>query len=75
MKKGDFSHGSLKREDNIDLVTLLVDWRTVRGGKVTTVKNQGMCGGSWAFATTALYESVLMIDGMGELDLSEEYIL
>jgi C1A family cysteine protease len=52
-----------------------VDWRTVEGGKVTPVKDEGSCYANWAFAATALYESFLMIGGMAEPDLSEEYIL
>jgi C1A family cysteine protease len=63
-KKVPFSNDPLKQEDNINLLPLSVDWRTARGGKVTPVKNQGQCADSWAFATTALYESFLMIGGM-----------
>lgn len=44
---------------------LSVDWRTQgTGGKVTSIKNQGTCGCCWAFTTTALYESFLMIGGL-----------
>lgn len=44
-------------------------------GKVTSVKNQKKCGACWAFATTAMYESQLLIKAIGEYDLSEQYVL
>ena len=44
-------------------------------GKVTDVKNQGTCGASWAFAATALYESLLAIYDNKLYDLSEQYVL
>ena len=48
------------------------DWRSYN--KVTSVKNQGSCGSSWTFATTALYESMVAIVTRGTLyDLAEQY--
>jgi C1A family cysteine protease len=41
-------------------------------GKVTSIKNQGSCGCCWSFASIAMYESVLLIKGLGGFGLSEE---
>lgn len=40
-------------------------------GKVTSIKNQGSCGCCWSFASTAMYESQLLIRGYS-YGLSEE---
>ena len=47
---------------------LSVDWRLEN--KVSSVKDQGRCGSCWAFTTVGLYESLLMIAGFTEQDLS-----
>lgn len=44
-------------------------------GKVTPVRYQGTCGACWAFASTAVFESMLLIGSNRTEDLSEEYIL
>lgn len=54
-----------------------IDWRNVGGiSYVSPVKNQGSCGSCWAFATTALLESQVMISNGGmPIDLSEQILL
>lgn len=49
------------------------DWREQNG--VTPVRNQGRCGGCWAFATIGVMESVVRIKEGIVVDLSEQYLL
>ncbi|KAI4332559.1 hypothetical protein L6164_017455 [Bauhinia variegata] len=44
-------------------------------GVVTPVKDEGQCGSSWAFATTAAYESAYLLAGKGTADFSEQQII
>ncbi|GKY95170.1 hypothetical protein MPSEU_000480500 [Mayamaea pseudoterrestris] len=50
-----------------------VDWRTK--GVTTPVKNQGMCGSCWAFASTAVLESHIAIQTDILFELSEQQIV
>jgi len=45
-----------------------VDWRTA--GAVSTVKDQGLCGSCWAFASTAVIESYVALSTGLMFDLS-----
>ena len=49
------------------------DWR--RLNKVTSVKNQGMCGACWAFATLASLESQFAIKHNQLINLSEQQMI
>jgi inhibitor of cysteine peptidase len=45
-------------------------------GKCTPVKDQGACGGCWAFATTGVVENLLYLDDPSRVpDLSEQYLI
>lgn len=46
------------------------DWRTY--GMVSTPKDQGSCGACWAFASTGVYESKLLMQGYSSIDISEQ---
>jgi hypothetical protein len=49
------------------------DWRKLNG--VTPIKNQGSCGGCWAFGTVGPLESQILIKDGVTVDLSEQYLL
>lgn len=44
-------------------------------GKCTPIRNQGMCGSCWAFATVGVFESKLLIEANNSQDLSEQYLV
>lgn len=50
-----------------------LDWRQT--GDVSPVKDQGVCGSCWAFATTGVLESAILIKNELENDLSEQYLV
>lgn len=49
-----------------------IDWRAE--GKVTRVKNQGMCASCWAFCVVAAVESAYLIRGVSQ-ELSEQQLV
>lgn len=55
----------------------VLDWRNNGGDWISSVKDQGSCGSCWAFATTALLESMVKIGRRTseDIDLSEQMLL
>jgi C1A family cysteine protease len=55
----------------------VLDWRDHNGNWVTSIKDQGGCGSCWAFATTAVLESMVKINKnwSENIDLSEQMLL
>ena len=49
------------------------DWRTA--GIVPAVRNQGSCGGCWAFGTVGVMESAIVKAGGPMTDLSEQFLI
>ncbi|EFA81035.1 hypothetical protein PPL_05870 [Heterostelium album PN500] len=61
----------------LSLVNGILDWRTING-VVTSIKDQGQCGGCWSFTSAASLESNYLINNTGsssDLDLSEQYFI
>jgi C1A family cysteine protease len=66
-----------QKEENV--LPYFFDWRNAYGENwVTSIKNQGVCNGCWAFATAAIAESALSIFNRWpslNLNLSEQDIV
>ena len=59
--------------DNKKIVPLNVDWR--KHDAVTDVKNQGQCGGCWAFSATGAVEGVVSINTGDLHNISEQQLI
>ena len=59
--------------DDVSTLPRSVDWR--REGVVTSVKDQGMCGSCWAFASAAVLESHVAIRTGTLYDLSPQELV
>ncbi|MCH80817.1 xylem cysteine proteinase 1-like [Trifolium medium] len=58
---------------SVDNIPMTVDWR--KRGAVTSVKNQGTCGGCWAFATVGAIESSWKIKTGNLISLSAQHLI
>jgi C1A family cysteine protease len=68
--RNSFSPNPVHVADANEQLPASVDW--VAEGKVTPVKNQGMCGSCWSFSTTGSVEGALAIATGKLTSLSEE---
>jgi len=59
--------------DETTSVPTSVDWR--QKGAVTSIKNQGQCGGCWSFAAAAGLESLWFIQGNQLTSFSEQQLI
>ncbi len=62
-----------RRVEILDSLPSSWDWRAHNA--CTSVKNQGSCGGCWAFSTVGAFEcAIKRVDGV-ETDLSEQFLI
>jgi len=79
LRGGKMAHKSRKMLDNLNVnntvpnAPINIDWRTK--GVITAVKDQGMCGSCWSFATAETLESYWALAKKPLVVLSEQQIL
>ena len=49
------------------------DWRSQN--ILTPVRDQGSCGGGWAFGTVGIMEAAMLKNGFADIDLSEQFLI
>jgi len=65
--------GAKKKKQNGVALPTSVDWRT--SGAVSAVKNQGKCGGCWAFAASGALEGLHAIKNKKLVSFSEQQMI
>jgi C1A family cysteine protease len=63
----------LSTKRDLEALPSSINWKSK--GKVTSVKNQGKCGDCWAFASTAVMESMHAIKGHALTNGSPQHVL
>ncbi|MEE0061067.1 MAG: C1 family peptidase, partial [Acutalibacteraceae bacterium] len=72
--------GSLLKKNTVPLQSIKVKealpakYSSVDKGYVTSIKNQGSHNTCWTFSAMAVYETVLLKNGFGTYDFSEEHL-
>lgn len=60
-------------ESSVQALPSSFDWRSLNG--VTPIKDQGNCGGCWAFGTVGPLESQILLKDTATVELSEQYLI
>jgi len=72
----NYNHDDNRNEnhkDNAPVIPESIDWRNL--GAVTSVKNQGQCGGCWAFSACGALEGLHAIKQKKLMSFSEQQLL